>query len=71
MCIIPMRAPECYSVISIRSRFDAFCGKTWLFSVMSAAMSLSIVLARDVGMCGYKNVVRCEAFVLVVDESLL
>ena len=70
MCIISVRAPACYSVISIRSR-SIRCGKTGLVSVMSAAISLSIALARDVIMRESKNVVRREAFVLVVDESLL
>ena len=32
---------------------------------------VSVVLARDGQMRDFKNVVRCEAFVLVVDESLL
>ena len=31
----------------------------------------SIVSARDAQVRDFKNVVRCEAFVLVVDESLL
>ena len=37
---------------------------------MSAAISSSIVLARGVVMRESKNVVRWEAFVLVVDEPL-
>ena len=40
------------------------------FSVTCPLPCVSVVLARDVERDS-KNVVRCESFVLVVDESLL
>ena len=41
------------------------------FSVTCPLPCVSVVLARDVEVRDSKNVVRCKAFVLVVDESLL
>ena len=41
------------------------------FSVHVPLPCVSIVSARDAQVRDSKNVVRCEAFVLVVDESLL